>query len=61
MTSRVRIIKRNNRSYIVYRRLHNYRLTRNPLIGWRGCYANFLFKGEKHKCKLVGNYWVARI
>ena len=61
MTKRVRIIKPNNRSYIVYRRLHNYRFRRNLLTGWRDCYADFLFRGKKRTCKLVGCYWVARI
>ena len=61
MTARVRIIKRNNRSYIVYRRLHNYRFRCDVMTGWRNCYADFLYKGKKHKCKLVGNYWIARI
>lgn len=61
MTKRVRIIKRNNRSYIVYRRLHNYRFRTNLLRGCRDCYADFLYMGKKHRCKRVGNYWQARI
>ena len=61
MTKRVKVIKRNNRSYIVYRRLHNYRMRRNLLTGWRECYADMLYQGKKRRCRLVGNYWVARI
>lgn len=61
MESRVRIIKRNKRSYIVYRRLHSYQFKRNLLTGWRECHATFLYKGKKRTCKLIGNYWIAHI
>lgn len=61
MTSRVRIIKRNRRSYIVYRRLHNYRMKLNLLTGIKTCHAEFLYKGKKRSCKRIGCYWVAHI
>ena len=61
MQSRVRIIKRNNRSYIVYRRLHNYRMKLNLLTGLRTAHADFIYQGKKRTCKLVNTYWQAHI
>jgi len=61
MNSRVRIIKRNGRSYIVYRRLYNFRARRNLLTGQHNNYADLLYKGKKHRCRLIGNYWVVHI
>ena len=61
MQSRVRIIKRNGRSYIVYRKLHNFRARTNLFTGRRNNYADFLFKGKKHRCQRIGCYWVAKV
>lgn len=61
MTKRVRIIKRNNRSYIIYRRLHNYRLKLNPFTGRQVGLADIIYKGKKRTCKIVDAQWVAHI
>ena len=47
MTKRVRIIKRNQRSYIVYRRLHNYRLRLNPFTGRMIGLADIIYQGQE--------------
>ena len=61
MTKRVRIIKRNQRSYIIYRRLHNYRQKFNPFTGFKVGLADFIYKGKKRTCKIVNAQWTAHI
>lgn len=61
MTKRVRIIKRNQRSYIVYRTLHNYRLRLNPFTGRKIGLADIIYQGKKRTCKIVDAQWVTHI